>query len=121
MTAHVVELRPWGDQADEIIRRTVRALMKGNGLNVETLAPLVSMSAATLYRRLAEKGKGREFKASEVADIARHFDVTVASLYDGLGGTFIPPSGPASLPRLDSNQQPSGSRFLQVAASPMAA
>lgn len=95
MTAQVIDLFPTGSDADDTIRQTVRALMKGRSLRVEDLAPRVGMSAATLYRRLGSKGSKEAFKAGEVASIARVLNVSVAQLYDGLGGTFTPQPPPA--------------------------
>lgn len=69
--------------------------MKGNGFTADTLAPLVDMSAATLYRRTSEKGsaKGKHWLALEVANIAAVFKLEVDDLYQGRA-RFGPPEGP---------------------------
>lgn len=117
MTAEVIQLFPVGADADDTVRHTVKALMSGRGVSAETVAPGVGMTVATLYRRLGGKGATQAFKAGEVASLARYFDVPVGQIYNGLGGTFVPPPTPdggTALPRLDSNQQPFVNRFMQV-------
>lgn len=91
MTAEVIAFPTPPELVDRTIRATIRALMEGKGLSKEDLAPRVGMSAATLYRKTTEKGPV-PFKAHEVALIASALGVRVSDLYDGLGGTFIPPS-----------------------------
>lgn len=100
MTAEVVNLFPTGSDADDVVRQTVRAVMKGKGMSVEEVAPHAQMSPATLYRKLAGKGSREAFKAGEVATLARILNVGVEALYSGLGGTFLPPNptGPAGSP-----------------------
>lgn len=90
MTAEVIAF-PIGDNADDTIRATVRALLRGRGMSTEDLADAVGISHATMYRRLAAKGSKEAFKAGEVATVARILGVHVGQLYDGLGGTFVPP------------------------------
>ena len=101
MTADVSPIFPTGDQTDETVRRTVRALIEGRGLSRDDAASLAGIDRATLYRRLAGKGSQQAFKAGEVAALARVLNVKVSDLYEGLGGTFVPPpvpptDGPAS-------------------------
>src|SRR5690606_31830595 len=96
MTAEVIQLFPTGELADDTVRRTIRALMHGRGISAEGMAPEVGMTVATLYRRLGGTGATQAFKAGEVASIARYFDVSISDLYDGLGGTFVPPDGGGS-------------------------
>lgn len=93
MTAEVLELFPTGDEADDTVRQTIKALMKGRELSVEDIAPRLGMSPATLYRRLGGKGSREAFKAGEVASAARILKVKVGQIYDGLGGTFGPGGG----------------------------
>ena len=94
MTAEIVELHPTGGQADDTIRRTVQALMKGKGVTVDQIARAAHMSRATFYNHMGGRGAQGAFKAGEVADIARFLGVEVSQLYDGLGGTFVPPGPP---------------------------
>lgn len=93
MTAEVIQLFPTGELADDTVRRTIKALMHGRGITAENMAPSVNMTVATLYRRLGGSGSAQAFKAGEVASIANYFDVSVADLFGGLGGTFVPPDG----------------------------
>lgn len=94
MTAQIVELRPIGDRADDTIRRTIDALIKGKGLRAEDVAATAGMKRSTFFYKMSGKGSDRAFKAGEVASLAQALGVEVAELYGGLGGTFIPPNGP---------------------------
>ena len=94
MTAQVVELFPTGGQADDTIRRTIKAIAEGKGIRADQLAAAAGMSRSSYFDKMAGHGAQRAFKAGEVADIARCLHVTVAQLYDGLGGTFVPPEPP---------------------------
>jgi transcriptional regulator with XRE-family HTH domain len=91
MTAEVAPLFPTGDRADETVRRTVAALIEGRNLTVDQAAVMAGMTRATLYRRLSGKGSRQAFMAGEVASLARVLRVRIDQLYDGLGGTFVPP------------------------------
>lgn len=86
MTADVTPLhaarRP-GDDANDTVRRTIRALMAGNGLKVEQLAPMVGMSPSTLYRKFAGRGSHAPFTAGEVAELADVLGAEVGDLYAG--------------------------------------
>lgn len=92
MTATGQHSEPPRSDADDTIRRTVKGLISGHGLRVETVAAAVDMTPATLYRRLAGKGRSQAFVAGEVAALADYFNVPVGDLYDGLGGRFGPGS-----------------------------
>ena len=107
MTAEVIAF-PVGATADDTIRATIKALLSGQGISKEDLADAIGMSHATMYRRLAARGCEQAFKAGEVASIADALAVSVASLYSGLGGMFVPPDGGNALrARRDSNPKPS--------------
>jgi transcriptional regulator with XRE-family HTH domain len=112
MTAKVIELFPTGGLADDTIRHTINALVKGKGLRSEDVAAAAGLSRSTYFAKMSGKGSRQAFKAGEVALIAQYLGVHVSQLYDGLGGTFIPDE--VSLPRLDSNQQPFVSQSTQV-------
>lgn len=98
MTAEVSALFPTGDQADETVRRTIDALVKGRGLTVEQAADMARINRATLYRRLGGKGSRQAFKAGEVAALARVLRVQIPEIYGGLGGVFVPPEPPPDGP-----------------------
>lgn len=94
MTAQLVELFPTGEQADETVKRTVDALIKGKNLRRQDVARLANIPQSTFYRKLSARGSQYPFAAGEVASIARVLGVKVGQLYDGLGGTFVPPQPP---------------------------
>lgn len=99
MTAEVSPLFPTGDRADETVRRTIDALIRGRDLTVEQTAKMAGIHRSTLYRRLGGKGSRQAFTAGEVSALARALRVTIQDLYGGLGGTFVPPppdDGPPS-------------------------
>lgn len=125
MTAQVVDLFPTGEQADDTVRRTIDAVAKGRGLTREQVADGIGMARSTFYRKISGKGSANPFTAGEVATVAKFLRLRVGQLYDGLGGTFVPPEPPpnggSSLPRLDSNQEPFEYWYPQVRALPMAA
>lgn len=85
MTADVTPIRATrpGDDANDTVRRTIRALMAGNGLKVEQLAPMVGMSPSTLYRKFAGRGSSAPFTAGEVAELASALGAEIADLYAG--------------------------------------
>lgn len=120
MTAEIVSLFPTGADAEDTIRATVRGLLKGRDLTVETVAPLVGMSPSALYRKLAGHGDKDAFKAGEVASLARVLEVRVDQLYDGLGGTFAPRPPDGGVPiggeraRRYSKPQPSDPKVLPL-------
>lgn len=99
MTAEVIALFPVGEHADDTIRRTVDALVKGKGLSPAQVAEDAGMSRSTFFHKMAGKGASQAFKAGEVASLARVLGVSVAQLFDGLGGTFVPtpPDGGRSM------------------------
>lgn len=105
MTAQIIDL-PTGGQADDTIRRTIAALMKGRGVSVNTLAESIGVSRAAWFSKMGGHGTKQAFKAGEVATIAQVLGVSVGQLYDGLGGTFLPPASEMRAWR-DSNPQPS--------------
>ena len=67
---------------DARISAAVRALAAGTGLKNAELAPVLGIHRASVFAKL--KGE-TSWKASEVATLARHFDVPVGDLFDGLG------------------------------------
>ena len=123
MTAEIVELHPTGGHADDTIRRTIDALIKGKGLSPDAVASAAHMSRSTFFYKMGGHGADRAFKAGEVAEIARFLGVSVGQLYDGLGGTFIPPQPPggeglsARRARRDSNSQPSDPKVVVLRAA----
>ena len=76
--------RPQADQSDDDARisAAVRALAAGTGLKNAELAPVLGIHRASVFAKL--KGE-TAWKASEVASLARYFDVPVGDLFDGLG------------------------------------
>lgn len=101
---------PIREAADETVRRTIRALIKGRGLNIPDVADAVGMDRATFYRRLGGWGETQTFRVGEVATLAAHLGVSVEVIFTGMGGTFVPPTDDEGrlLPRQDSDLQPSG-------------
>lgn len=85
MTADVTPLprRRLSDDANDTVRRTIRAAMAGQGLKVEQLAPMVGLSPSTIYRKFAGKGSAAAFTAGEVAEIAAALKMEIADLYAG--------------------------------------
>ena len=67
---------------DSRISAAVRALAAGTGLKNTELAPVLGIHRASVFPKL--KGE-TSWKASEVATLARYFDVPVGNLFDGLG------------------------------------
>lgn len=111
----MIELFPTGGRADDTIRRTIHALVKGKQLRPDDVAQAAGMSRSAYFRKMSGQGSEAAFKAGEVAAIARFLGVPIGDLYSGLGGTFTAPE--AGLPRLDSNQEHSGYRDqLRIAA-----
>jgi transcriptional regulator with XRE-family HTH domain len=88
----VTPIFPIGDEADETVRRTIKALMKGRGLTTDQVARITGIGRSALYAKLSETGR-TPFKAGEVATLARLLRVRIDKIYDGLDGTFTPPSG----------------------------
>jgi AcrR family transcriptional regulator len=68
MTAEVIAF-PVGANADDTIRATVRALLRGRGMSTEDLADCIGVSHATMYRRLGSKGSKEAFKAGELLGV----------------------------------------------------
>jgi hypothetical protein len=89
MSAELVTSLSAAGQADETVRRSVRALIQGRGVDKDEVARSIGMARTTLYRRLSNYGSTQAFSAGEAALIARYFDIPVSSLFDGLGGAFI--------------------------------
>ena len=71
-----------GHDDDARISAAVRALAAGNGLKNAELAPILGIHRASVFAKI--KGE-TSWKASEVAALARFFDVPVGDLFDGLG------------------------------------
>ena len=86
VTAQVLTYPSAGAIADETVRRSVKALIKGRGVSTEDLARAIGMTPSTLYRRLAGKGSSQAFSAGEVALIAASLGVPITDLFSGLGG-----------------------------------
>ncbi len=115
MTSDVVAaLFPTGEQADETVRLTIKALMKGRGLTVEEVARRADLGRSALYSKLSDSERV-PFKAGEVATLARILRVSPGEIYDGLGGTFVPtpPDGGGYAIR-DSNPEPADVRHLHA-------
>lgn len=76
--------RPQTSETDDDARisAAVRALAAGTGLKNAELAPVLGIHRASVFAKL--KGE-TSWKASEVASLARYFDVPVGDLFDGLG------------------------------------
>lgn len=85
MTADVTPLpqRRLGDDANDTVRRTIRAAMAGQGLKVEQLAPMVGLSPSTIYRKFAGRGSAAAFTAGEVAELAAALELEIADVYAG--------------------------------------
>lgn len=85
MTAEVTPLpqRRLGDDANDTVRRTIRAAMAGQGLKVEQIAPMVGLSPSTIYRKFAGKGSAAAFTAGEVAEFAAALEMEIGDLYAG--------------------------------------
>ncbi|MGO3503858.1 helix-turn-helix domain-containing protein [Brachybacterium tyrofermentans] len=82
---NAINERPQADQSDDDdarISAAVRALAAGTGLKNAELAPVLGIHRASVFAKL--KGE-TAWKASEVASLARYFDVPVGDLFDGLG------------------------------------
>lgn len=94
---------PSGALADDTIRRTVSALVKGKGLSPDDVARAAGLSRSAYFSKMKAHGREKAFKAGEVAGMAEFLGVKVQDLYDGLGGTFVPDVRA----RGDSNSQPS--------------
>lgn len=99
-SGQVVQL-PGRADPDDVIRRTVRALMAGAGLNPKTLGPHVRIPTSTFYERL--KGTSQAFTGGEIARIADYFGVPVGDMFSG---RYLPPDLDVRA-RRDSNPQPS--------------
>ncbi len=67
---------------DARISAVVRALVAGSGLKNADLAPVLGVHRASIFAKL--KGE-TPWKASEVAKVARYFDVPIEDLFDGQG------------------------------------
>lgn len=105
----MIELFPTGEHADDTVRRTVDALIKGRGYHRDEVAEAAGISRSAFYRKMSGRGDKNTFSAGEVASLAAVLGVSVAQLFDGLGGTFVPPpnGGDGLRARRDSNSQPS--------------
>lgn len=75
---------------NEMITRAALALLAARGLEKESLMFALGIGRGTIYRKFNGKS---EWKASEVAVLARFFNVPVANFYDGLGGLIPMQSG----------------------------
>lgn len=126
---------PRGAQADETVRRSIKALIHARGLDKREVADAVGMTRTTLYRRLAGHGSNQPFTAGEVAALADYFDVEIEALFSGLGGAVAAPLDAAErradgrgarrnaavLPRMDSNHQPADYAPLSTLIEPSTA
>lgn len=83
MTAEVLQMPDRSGRTNDQVRRSVRALLSGNGMKVEELAEAVGMPASTLYSRLAARGHRKPFSIGETDAIAHVFGVQVQDLVDG--------------------------------------
>lgn len=87
MTAELVR-----DTADDTVRRTIKGVAEGKGFTPDQVALAAGMSRSAYFRKISGHGSIQAFKAGEVAAIAQFLGVSVGQLYDGLGGTFVPPA-----------------------------
>lgn len=87
----VVQL-PGTSDPDEVVRRTVKALMAGAGLIPKTLSPHVRIPTSTLYERL--KGTAQVFTGGEIWRIAEFFGVPVGDMFSG---RYLPPDRVGSM------------------------
>lgn len=87
----------------------VRSLMGRHRVSGNRLAVMTGLTQSSMSRRLAGT---YPFTVDELEVIADAFGVPITSLF----GQTQPPRG-RGLPRLDSNQQPSGSQSPQVAGT----
>lgn len=71
---------------DATITATVKALAKAHDLSLEHLWALVDMKRSTFYRHMRQGG----WTAEQVQQLADVFGVSVADLYDGMGGRLVP-------------------------------
>lgn len=57
MTTDVVPVAvfPTGDQADETVRLTIKALMKGRGISADELAIRMSIGRSAIYTQVADE------------------------------------------------------------------
>lgn len=69
---------------DDTINATVRAMAAARGLKLYDVASGIAMAPATFDRRLAKGG----WSASEAAQLAELFGLTVDQLMTGIGGTL---------------------------------
>lgn len=67
---------------DERIAASVRALTAGRGMRNVELKEVLGIGSNAIFMKLRGDSP---WKASEVAALAEHFDVSVGDLYDGLG------------------------------------
>lgn len=98
-TSHVFPLPASGDDPDDIVRWTVKALLGGAGLTAEALGPHVGISTSAIYQRL--KQGGPRFTGGEIYRIAEYFGVPIEGMFDG---RYLPSQ--AGRARLGSNQRP---------------
>jgi transcriptional regulator with XRE-family HTH domain len=91
MTAQPSLTFPVGEQADETVRRSIKALIEGRGLDKGDVADATGMTRSTLYRKLSGEGSSKTFTAGEVATLAAFFEVPISAIYEGLGGAFLAP------------------------------
>lgn len=109
---NLVEFPAGGAPLQLRVAEEVRVLMTRHRVKQSDLAAVLNVRQPAVSQRL----NGHvDFTVSELETLARFFRVAPAVL---LGHT-VNPHGPngdggASLPRLDSNQQPFGNRFMQV-------
>lgn len=63
---------------DEVVTTNIRMLLARDGVHPKDLDAGVDIPTSTFYRRLKRGG----WTVAEVSRLARHFGVTVGSLYD---------------------------------------
>ncbi len=96
--------------AREHVAEEVRALMGRHRVSANRLAVMTGLTQSSMSRRLS----GRyPFTVDELEVIAEAFGVPITALFGG-------GDRPGGLPRLDSNQQPSGSLSPQVTGTVVA-
>jgi transcriptional regulator with XRE-family HTH domain len=91
----ITRLRTTSATASELVAREVRAELGRQGLSMRAFADRLGVPQLWVQRRVSVKGT-TELRLDEVAEMAKALDVPVERLLA------------AWLPRLDSNQQPSG-------------
>jgi DNA-binding XRE family transcriptional regulator len=98
---------------DRTISATVKGLYSGRGMTADDVARAIGVSHGTIVARLR---CATSWTAAEVQSLADYFRVSRDDLFTGMNGVF---PGPV-LPRLDSNQEPTGNKpALWLVANPL--